>query len=266
MIRPSRQPRFAPTVTAGGSGTSTTLSPLLCARRTRWPRSWPDHRCWRRWLASKILRPSRPNMTTRAKSFGFVDSRATWSRPRTAHALARVLATLAGLWIGERASWRLVENAIDHASAVETGDHRQAAGHGGRPKPADLLHPPQLQLQVCPRRSQGIQALVLAPQHVATKVGLWPREGLRPVPGSAVGIELVIGVHAGLTFQPGQRASHDKTEWVGSTSSTGESCRSRPAPCGWSADDKCRPAHEAVKTGDAIRQMRTSLSSLDRRA
>jgi len=119
------------------------------------------------------------HMTTRAKSFGFVDSRANVEPASNCTCLSPSVGDSGGTVIGERASWRLLENAVDHASAVETGDHRQAAGHGGRPKPADLLHPPQLQLQVCPRRSQGIQALVLAPQHVATKVGLWPREGLR---------------------------------------------------------------------------------------
>jgi hypothetical protein len=30
-------------------------------------------------------------------------------------------------------------------------------------------------------------------------------------------------------------------------------------------DDKCRPAQDVVKIGDATRQMRTSQSSLDRR-
>lgn len=51
-------------------------------------------------------------------------------------------------------------------------------------EPADLLHPPDVQLQVRPARGQRVQAVLGAPGEIAAEVGL--------------------GVVAGGTFEPGQ--------------------------------------------------------------
>ena len=56
--------------TAGGSGTrTTTLVPLPHTRSTWWPCSSPRS-AMSALVASKIRRPSRPSMATRAKSYG----------------------------------------------------------------------------------------------------------------------------------------------------------------------------------------------------
>ena len=65
--------------TAGGSGTRTTLVPLPHTRSTRWPCSSPRS-AMSAPVASKIRKPSRPGMTTSAKSYGFGDCRAAVGR------------------------------------------------------------------------------------------------------------------------------------------------------------------------------------------
>jgi hypothetical protein len=64
--------------TAGGSGTRTILVPLPHTRSTRWPCSSPRSAI-SALVASKIRKPSRPSMATRAKSHGSCDWRAAVS-------------------------------------------------------------------------------------------------------------------------------------------------------------------------------------------
>jgi hypothetical protein len=65
--------------TAGGSGTRTTLPPLPCTRRTRWPCSSPRSPMSLP-VVSKIRRPRRPNIVTSAKSQRLGDCLAAVSR------------------------------------------------------------------------------------------------------------------------------------------------------------------------------------------
>src|ERR1700691_3382244 len=66
-------------LTAGGSGTWGTLLPFPHTRSTRWPCSSPRSVMFAL-VASKIRRPSRPSMATKAKSDGLADSLAAVSR------------------------------------------------------------------------------------------------------------------------------------------------------------------------------------------
>lgn len=63
-----------------GRGTRTMLVPLPHTRSTRWPCSSPKS-AMSELVAWKIRKPSSPSMDTRAKSYGFGDSRAAVSRP-----------------------------------------------------------------------------------------------------------------------------------------------------------------------------------------
>jgi hypothetical protein len=65
--------------TAGGSGIWTTLVPLPQTRSTRWPCSSPRSVISAP-VASKIRKPSRPRMATRAKALRSGDWRAAVSR------------------------------------------------------------------------------------------------------------------------------------------------------------------------------------------
>jgi hypothetical protein len=65
--------------TAGGSGINTTLVPLPHTRSTRWPCSSPRS-VTSAPVASKIRKPSRPSMATKAKSQGLPDWRVAVSR------------------------------------------------------------------------------------------------------------------------------------------------------------------------------------------
>jgi hypothetical protein len=64
------------------------------------------------------------------------------------------------------------QQAVDNAGRVEPGGDREAPGDGGGLEPADLLHPPDVQLQVRAACSQRVQAAFCAPGQVAAQVGL----------------------------------------------------------------------------------------------
>ena len=66
---------------------------------------------------------------------------------------------------------RVLEEAIENAGPVEPGYNGESLGHGGRLEPADLLHPPDVQLQVRAPGGQRVQAPFRAPGQVAAQVG-----------------------------------------------------------------------------------------------
>ena len=66
----------------------------------------------------------------------------------------------------------MLQQAVDDAGAVEPGHDREPPRHGGRLEAADLLHPPDIQLQVRAADSQRVQAAFSAPGQVAAQVGL----------------------------------------------------------------------------------------------
>ena len=53
-----------------------------------------------------------------------------------------------------------------------TGGDREAPGDSGGLEVADLLHPPDVQLQVRTARGQRMQVMICAPRQVAAQVGL----------------------------------------------------------------------------------------------
>jgi len=88
----------------------------------------------------------------------------------------------------------VLQEAIDDASPVEPRHDGEVPGDGGGLEPADLLHPPDVQLQVRPPGSQWIQAALCAPGEVAAQVGF--------------------GVLAGGALEPGQVGSHGEPQPV----------------------------------------------------
>jgi hypothetical protein len=156
--------------TAGGSGTRTTLVPLPHTRSTRWPCSSPRS-AMSALVASKIRKPSRPSIATSAIArirrlaggceqglelqMGEPQGRRFGGHRRAAHVLGG----------------RMLQYAIKDAGPVEPGRDREPPGHGGRLEPADLLHPPDVQLQVRTLSGQRVQAALGAPGQVAAQVG-----------------------------------------------------------------------------------------------
>jgi hypothetical protein len=65
---------------------------------------------------------------------------------------------------------RMLQDAIKSTGPVEPGRDREPPGHGGGLEPADLLHPPDVQLQVRPPGGQRVQALLGTPGEVAAQV------------------------------------------------------------------------------------------------
>ena len=61
------------------------------------------------------------------------------------------------------------QDPVDDAGAVEAGHHRQAAADGGGLEPADLLHPPHVQLDLRPRHLQRVSAALEAPGQVGAR-------------------------------------------------------------------------------------------------
>jgi hypothetical protein len=59
----------------------------------------------------------------------------------------------------------VLQDAVEGAGAVEPGHNREPPGHGGGLEPADLLHPPDVQLQVRALRGERVQAPLGAPGH-----------------------------------------------------------------------------------------------------
>jgi hypothetical protein len=72
---------------------------------------------------------------------------------------------------------RVLHYSVDDAGPVEPGYNGEPAGHGGGLEPADLLHPPDVQLQVRPPGGQRVQAALRAPGQVAAQVGFGVRAG-----------------------------------------------------------------------------------------
>ena len=66
----------------------------------------------------------------------------------------------------------MVQQAIDDAGPVEPGGDREAPRDRGGLEPADLLHPPEVELQVRAAGSQRVQAAFSAPGQEAAQVGL----------------------------------------------------------------------------------------------
>ena len=65
---------------------------------------------------------------------------------------------------------RVLEDAVQDAGPVEPGRDGEPAGDGGGLEPADLLHPPDVELQVRPAGGERVQAAFGAPGQVAAQV------------------------------------------------------------------------------------------------
>jgi hypothetical protein len=89
----------------------------------------------------------------------------------------------------------VLQDAVQDAGPVEPGCDRESPGDGGGLEPADLLHRPDVQLQVRPLRGQRVQAVLGAPGQVAA--------------------EIRIGVLAGGAFEAGQVRGHRQPQPVG---------------------------------------------------
>ncbi len=66
----------------------------------------------------------------------------------------------------------MIHEPVQDAGAVEPGRDREPPGYGGGFEPADLLHPPDVQLQVRAPRDERVHAVFGAPVQVAAQVGL----------------------------------------------------------------------------------------------
>jgi hypothetical protein len=71
----------------------------------------------------------------------------------------------------------MLQHAVEDASPVAPGRDREPPGDCGGLEPADLLHPPDVQLQVRALRGQRVQAALGAPGQVAAEVGFGARAG-----------------------------------------------------------------------------------------
>jgi hypothetical protein len=125
---------------AGGSGTRTTLVPLPTTRSTRWPCSSPRSPTSVP-LASKILRPSRPSIATRAKSLG-VRGLPGGGQHRLELQMRQAERGRLGRngGPGDELRGGVLQHPVDDAGPVEAGQHRGPPGHRGRLVPASLLH------------------------------------------------------------------------------------------------------------------------------
>ncbi len=65
----------------------------------------------------------------------------------------------------------MLQQAIDDAGPLEPGHHGEAPGDGGWLEMADLLHPPDVQLQVWTPGGHRVQAALGAPGQEAAQVG-----------------------------------------------------------------------------------------------
>ncbi len=66
----------------------------------------------------------------------------------------------------------MLEDAVDDAGPVEARDDGQPAGHRGRLEPADVLHPPQVELEIVALGVKRRELPVLAPAEEDPQVGL----------------------------------------------------------------------------------------------
>ena len=65
----------------------------------------------------------------------------------------------------------MLQQAVDDAGAVEPGGDRESPRDGGGLEQADLLHPPDGQLQVRAARDQRVQVAFGAPGQIAAQIG-----------------------------------------------------------------------------------------------
>ena len=65
----------------------------------------------------------------------------------------------------------MLQGAVDDAGPVEPGHHGEPPGDGGGLESANLLHPPDVELEVRPLRDQRVQAALGAPGQVAAQIG-----------------------------------------------------------------------------------------------
>jgi hypothetical protein len=97
----------------------------------------------------------------------------------------------------------MLQGAVDDAGPVEPGHYRKSPGDGGGLEPADLLHPPDVQLQVRAPRGERVQSVSRAPGKEAAQVRF--------------------GVLTGRALDPGQVGSHGRPQLVSE----------RPETIGW---------------------------------
>ena len=64
----------------------------------------------------------------------------------------------------------MLQHAVQDAGPVEPGRDRESPGDGGGLEPADLLHPPDVELEVRALGGQRVQAALGAPGQVAAQV------------------------------------------------------------------------------------------------
>jgi hypothetical protein len=67
---------------------------------------------------------------------------------------------------------RALQEAVDDAGAVEPGRDPEAPENGGGLEPADLLHPPDVQLQVRAPCGHRVQPALSTPGKERAQVGL----------------------------------------------------------------------------------------------
>jgi hypothetical protein len=60
----------------------------------------------------------------------------------------------------------MLQDAVDDAGSVEASRYREPPGHSGGLESPDLLHPPDVQLQVRPAGGQRVKAAPGAPGKV----------------------------------------------------------------------------------------------------
>jgi len=77
----------------------------------------------------------------------------------------------------------MFQDTVKRAGPVKADRYREPPGHGGGPEPADLLHPPDVQLQMRPLGGQRIQAPLGAPGQVTAQVGFGVLAGGALEPG-----------------------------------------------------------------------------------
>ena len=123
-------------------------------------------------VASKIRRPSSPSMATSAKSHRSGDWRAAVSRASNCRWVKPSVGDSGAQPRGGRAQGWVPHDAVDDAGFVEPGRDGEAPRDGGGLEPADLLHPPDIQLQVHAASGQRVQAAFGASGKEAAQVRL----------------------------------------------------------------------------------------------
>ena len=89
----------------------------------------------------------------------------------------------------------MLQDSVDDAGAVEPGRDGEPTGHGGGPEPADLLHRPDVELEVRALGGQRVQAALRGPCEVAAEIGF--------------------GVLAGGALEAGQLGSYRQPQPIG---------------------------------------------------